>query len=212
MNARAWIMGLAAISAAAIGCSKSDGDSEKVTHLGPSDTTNVSHNAMATTTKFSQKETPDKAVIQFLQAAKAGDQHRLATLMTEKAREVTEKHNVNFELETYRDASFDVGEYEYLTPDKDSAHVACKWTDRDAEGEAFTHDVIWVLRKEDEGWRVAGMITRPFPDEQPVAFDYEDFRALMEAKTSVDREMERRRGLEEKSATSPRFGDGGLKK
>jgi hypothetical protein len=178
--ARAFtFMTLAFLTAATAACSKSD----QVTEIGPTDKPASSH---------SKAETPDKVVIRFLEAARTGDQKRLAEFMTAAAREQTAKHSINFELEAYQNASFEVGKFEFLTPEKDTAHVACKWTDRDADGATFSHDVLWVLRKEDEGWRVAGMITRPFPDLPPVAFNYESFPELMEAKRAVEQEYQRR--------------------
>ncbi len=211
MKRYAWMAGLALLAATGMGCGKSDSGDQRTTHIGPGGTS-VSH---STTNSYgehgSPNATPDKTVIEFLKAARSGDQHRLSSLMTDKAKDQTSKHNVNFELESYQNASFEVGEFEYLTKDKDSAHVACKWTDRDADGATFTHDVIWVLRKEDDGWRVAGMITRPFPDEPPVAFNYESFKELMEAKTSVEQESQRRMDQEQKYAKSP-VRDGSFKK
>ncbi len=182
-----WITTLAVVTTLSAACSKSD--SETVTRIGP-----PVESAVAVTPAHGKIKpvTPDKTVIQFLEAARAGDQKRLADLMTGAARQQTAKHNVNFELESYQNASFEVGKFEYLTNDKDTAHVSCKWTDRDADGATFSHDVLWVLRHEDEGWRVAGMITRPFPDRPPVAFNYESFRELMEAKSAVEQESQRR--------------------
>lgn len=142
---------------------------------------------------------PDKVVEQFLEAARSGDQRKLASLMTQTAREEAAKHNINFELESYQSATFKVGDFEYLTPQKNTAHVACKWTDHDGDA-SFTHDVIWVMRKEEPGWRVVGMITRPFPDQDPVAFNYEDVPGLMQTKASIEAEVKRRAEEEERQA------------
>lgn len=187
------IMALAILTAATAACSKSD----QVTQIGPGD-------KPAASSSHAKAETPDKVVIKFLEAARTGDQKRLAEFMTAAARDQTAKHSINFELESYQNASFEVGKYEFLTPEKDTAHVACKWTDRDADGATFSHDVLWVLRKEDdEGWRVAGMITRPFPDLPPVAFNYESFPELMEAKRAVEQEYQRRDASNQAGSKQP---------
>ncbi len=146
-----------------------------------------------------KNESPDKVVEQFLAAATAGDQRKLAALMTKAAREETQKYNINFELESYQNATFKIGEYEFLTPEKNTAHVSCKWTDHDGQ-ESFTHDVIWVLRKEEPGWRVVGMITRPFEDHEPVAFNYENVKELMDTKANIEAEVKRRSEEQERQS------------
>jgi hypothetical protein len=144
-------------------------------------------------------DAPDKVVLQFLEAARSGDQRKLSQLMTEKARKETTDQNINFELESYQNATFEVGEVEYLTPEKNTSHVGCKWTDHDGDA-SFSHDVIWVMRSEEPGWRVVGMITRPFPDQPPVAFDYENVKELMNTKAMIEQEVKRRAEEEEKEA------------
>jgi len=60
--------------------------------------------------------------------------------------------------------------------------------------------VIWVLRKESAGWRVVGMITRPFADKDPVVFNYEDIPSLVAAKNFIEEESTRREAEEERQA------------
>lgn len=140
----------------------------------------------------SADDSPDKAVHDFLSAAQAGDQKRLSSLLTTAAQTEAQKNGVNFELDSYQNASFQLEQYEFLNEAKDSAHVSCKWTDRYQDGTEVTHDVIWVVRHEAAGWRVAGMIIRPFPDKPPVALNYEDFKALADAKDFIEQEAMRR--------------------
>jgi hypothetical protein len=146
--------------------------------------------------------TPDKAVKEFLSAARAGDQKKLTLLLSKAAQEQASKNNVNFELDSYQNATFEVGEFEYLTEAKDSAHVGCKWTDRDPDGNDYTHPVVWVLRKEDSAWRIAGMILRPFPDKPPVVLNYEDMSALHDAKEFIEQESQRRMQEEQQQAAA----------
>jgi len=145
-------------------------------------------------------ELPDKIVSAFLKAAQTGDKPLLAALLSTIARAETAKNNISFQLDSYQNSKFVVGKYEYVTPEKDGAHVDCIWIDRDEKGNEYKHDVIWVLRKEEAGWRVVGMITRPFPDKDPVVFNYEDIPSLVQAKTFIQTESERREAEEEKQA------------
>ena len=145
-------------------------------------------------------ELPDKIVGAFLKAAQTGDKPLLSALLSTVARAETAKNNITFQLDSYQNSKFVVGKYEYVTPEKDGAHVACVWIDRDEKGTEYKHDVIWVLRKEEAGWRIVGMITRPFPDKDPVVFNYEDIPSLVAAKTFIQTESERREAEEERQA------------
>jgi hypothetical protein len=186
------------------GCGKSDSpaatEAQRAEHgLDPAHLSSGYAKEQPAAVSHDKAETPDKVVAQFLEAARSGDQRKLAGLMTKAARDETTSHNINFELESYQNATFKVGDFEYLTPEKNTAHVACKWTDHDGDA-SFTHDVIWVLRKEEPGWRVVGMITQPFPDQPAVAFNYENVKELMETKAAIEQEVKRRTEEEERLA------------
>lgn len=135
---------------------------------------------------------PDMAIRIFLHAAQTGDKPLLAGMLSSVARVETALASITFQLDSYQNSKFEIGKFEYVTPQKDGAHVACVWIDRDEQGNEYKHDVIWVLRKEPAGWRIVGMITRPFPDKEPVVFDYEDIPSLVSAKEFIEKESNRR--------------------
>lgn len=145
--------------------------------------------------------TPDKTITTFLKAAQTGNKPLLAALLSTVARAETAKNDINFQLDSYQNSRFEVGKFEYVTPEKDGAHVGCVWIDRDDKGNEYKHDVIWVLRKEEAGWRVVGMITRPFPDKAPIVFNYEDIPSLVQAKNYIQAESQRREAEEELQTT-----------
>ncbi|HEX3997786.1 MAG TPA: hypothetical protein VHX65_04490 [Pirellulales bacterium] len=144
---------------------------------------------------------PDKTITAFLKAAQTGNKPLLSALLSTVARAETAKNGISFQLDTYQNSKFEVGKYEFVTPQKDGAHVACVWIDCDEKGNEYKHDVIWVLRKEPDGWRVVGMITRPFPDKDPVVFNYEDIPSLVAAKKFIEAESLRRDAEEERQTT-----------
>ncbi len=144
---------------------------------------------------------PDKTVSAFLKAAQAGNSEMLAAMLSSVARVETALNNITFQPDSYKNSRFEIGRFEYITPQKDGAHVACKWIDRDEQGTELKHDVIWVLRKEAAGWRIVGMITRPFPDKQAVIFDYEDIPSLVAAKNFIEVESNRRDAEQQKQAS-----------
>jgi hypothetical protein len=206
-----WILVAAVglLTTVGLACSKSDspeaGEVKRGEHLtdavhlssGYEETTGHESTGKAPAASHGKADAPDKVVKEFLSAAKSGDQQKLSLLLSDAARKETHAHGIDFELDSYRDATFEVGSFEYLTKEKNTAHVSCKWTDHDG-ADSFTHDVIWVLRKEEAGWRVVGMITRPFPDQPPVAFNYENVDELMQTKASIEQEAKRRAEVDER--------------
>jgi hypothetical protein len=141
---------------------------------------------------------PDKVVGQFLAAVSKGDKTTANNLLTPLAR--TKTAEMQMELPGGSPtAEFQVGEVELV--DQGGAHVACDWTDVDAEGQRHTDKVIWVLRQEDEGWRIAGMATKVFEDQLPVILNFEDPADMIRKQELVQQEMERRAAAEEQQAS-----------
>lgn len=145
--------------------------------------------------------TPDKTILAFLKAAQSGDKTMLAALLSSVARVETALNDVTFQPDSYQNSKFQVGRFEYVTPQKDGAHVACTWIGPGRDGKEQKQDVIWVVRKEAAGWRVVGMITRPFADKPPVVFDYEDVSSLIEAQNFIETESNRRDMDQQKQAS-----------
>jgi len=98
-------------------------------------------------------------------------------------------------------AQFKVGDVELV--EQGGAHVACEWSDVDAEGQRHNDNVIWVLRQEDEGWRIAGMATKVFEDQLPVILNFEDPADMIRKQELVEQEMQRRAEAEAKQASKP---------
>jgi hypothetical protein len=70
--------------------------------------------------------------------------------------------------------------------------VASTWTDVDDEGKPRTDSIVWMLREEDEGWRVVGMATKLFPDQPPLFLNFENPDDMIRKQQLVQEEMERR--------------------
>ena len=90
-------------------------------------------------------------------------------------------------------ATFEVGEVELLSEgDEQGAHVASKWTDLGDDGQPHTDDIVWMLRKEPEGWRIAGMATTVFEGEPPLLLNFEDPQDMQRKQQLAEEEMQRR--------------------
>jgi hypothetical protein len=133
--------------------------------------------------------TPEKAVFDFLEAIRTGNDQLAAAMLTPVAREKTAEAKLYITPRGSATAKFQVGEIEYVTPEKDGAHVWSRWTDVDEEGHSNTDDLIWVLRKEAEGWRVAGTVMKIFPDQPPVVFNFEDPDDMLRKQELINQEI-----------------------
>jgi hypothetical protein len=147
---------------------------------------------------------PDAVVRQFLEAVKAADHLAADQLLTAAARAESEKSGLSVAPPGSPTATFTVGEVEYLK-EQAGAHVASQWSDV-VEDEPRTDTIVWILRKEAEGWRIAGMATKVFEDEPPLILNFEDHQEMQRKQALVEEELERRSSsspLEEATAAGP---------
>jgi len=85
----------------------------------------------------------------------------------------------------------------------EGAHVATDWTDLDTDGRAHTDRIVWILRKEPVGWRIAGMATQVFADREPIVLNFEDPEDMIRQQQLAEDEIERRSQPSEPQAKSP---------
>lgn len=115
---------------------------------------------------------PKDSVKQFLQAVKEGDDKTAEKMLTPLAREKTAEFDIAVAPPGSQTATFEVLEIELVA--EDAAHVASRWTDYDEAGQPHTDDLIWMVRLEPEGWRIAGMAAKLFPEDPPLFLNFED--------------------------------------
>lgn len=125
-------------------------------------------------------KTPQEVVQAFLIAVRAGDTGTTAALLTTKAREETAKHDLVVEPPGTPSAKFVVGEVQYIDRDQTGAHVNTVWTEADEAGSSVTYDVVWALRRQSDGWRVAGIATEIVDGQNPVFLNFEDPGDMLE--------------------------------
>ncbi len=129
---------------------------------------------------------PKQIVEAFLTAVKAGDDATAEGLLTRKALKETSARDLRVAPPGSDTASFTVEGVE-LIAEGTGAHVLSTWTEGVGE-EKYTDEYLWVLRKDPEGWRIAGMITKPFEDLAPVALDFEDPDHMLAQQEMVEQE------------------------
>ena len=164
------------------GCGKS-GDSKPVS-------AESSGNAQATNAAASGAETPEGAVTVFLSAVCAGDDQRVAGMLTDLARQKTAEMDLEVAPPGSDSAQFVVGKVEYV--DDSTARVACTWSDLNEDGDRTEESILWALRHSEAGWRIAGMAPTIFPGEPPLLLNFEKPDEMLEKLEWVKEEALRR--------------------
>jgi hypothetical protein len=145
---------------------------------------------------------PDEAVATFLKALRDGDDHVAEGLLTPKAREETAKRSLTVQPPGTPGATFEIGKVEYLSADKSGAHVNSVWHEKDEKNATSSYDIVWALRRLNDGWHIAGMATQVAPDEPPVFLNFEDPDDMLEKwKAAEERLAGQNQGIRQASKT-----------
>jgi len=140
--------------------------------------------------KVEPLEPPAAATYEFLEALRTGDDRKAVSLLSSLAREKAASLNRHVTPTASDTARFSIGKVQYVG--EDGAQVACTWTDLDEEGKPNSDMAVWVLRRESEGWRIAGVASKVFEDRDPVVLNFEDPEDLLRQQQWIRTEMERR--------------------
>jgi hypothetical protein len=133
---------------------------------------------------------PAAAVAEFLEALRSGNDEKASKMLSTTAREKTASLNRSVTPPASDTAKFTVGKVEYVGDD--GARVFCTWTDVDEAGQPKTDDAIWVVRREENGWRIAGVAAIVFPGEPPLLLNFEDPDDMFRKQQWVREEIRRR--------------------
>ena len=145
---------------------------------------------------------PDATMTTFLDAVKIGDAESAASLLTTKAR--TEMQNAEMHVLPPGSprADYSVNNVSY-EPEHGGAFVDTTWIDDDETGQRQSYDITWILRQENNSWRVAGMSTKLVPDHPPLVLNFEDPVDMKAQVQQANAEMMRRAEGEIRQATLP---------
>lgn len=122
---------------------------------------------------------PDEVVTAFLEARRSGDPNTTSALLTSTARAATAKHKIDVNGDALPDLQFQVAKPKYLKNNPKGAHVSSIWTEILPDGTKASYEVVWVLRKEAAGWRVAGFAAELTPGTEPQFLNFEDPEDMM---------------------------------
>ncbi len=198
-----WLMISAVFAIAVTGCGKTVGTSGSST--APS-----KDKEEATQNTSASAGGPAEAAHEFLEALRTGNDEKASQMLSTIAREKTASLSRNVTPPASDTARFSVGEVDYVNDD--GARVSCTWTDIDADGEARTDNAIWVLRREEQGWRIVGVAAQVFPDEEPLLLNFEDPEDMFRKQQWVREEIRRRMEADSLQAQGKEKADDSLRR
>jgi hypothetical protein len=153
---------------------------------------------------------PAAAVAVFLDALRRGDDDKILEMYTVRAREQTTQLNEHFAPRGSDTARFTVGKVEQLS--EEHARVASTWTDLDQDGESHTMEFQWRLRREPEGWRVAGMeVDPPPPLEERIVLDFENLEETIRRVNALAERLQQQAQTEAGQAEAAKNSGGSLR-
>jgi hypothetical protein len=121
---------------------------------------------------------PHEVVLAFLNGMRDGNSGVTGALLTRQAHEETLKHNWPVQPPGAPSATYQLGDASFLDPQQSAVQIPCVWSEPDAAGGNVQFQVVWVLRKQQDGWRVAGFATEIVPGKPPYYFNFEDIAQL----------------------------------
>ncbi len=186
MRRATWMIHLSAVLCLSVGCS----DSQQAPQADASSSAPTQADSAGTTTRPESADgRPDQVVSQFYQALRSGNNVSIEALLTDKAREETTKSGLSIQSQTSNSLEYEIGETDYVTENLDGAHVMSLWAEPDADGGLVSTEVIWVLRKQQNGWKISGMATAVAEGELPLLFNFENPEDMMLKKSYVESQL-----------------------
>ena len=124
--------------------------------------------------------TPSEVVLAFLNAMRDGNSSVASELLSDLARAETAKHQWPVQPPGAPSATYQLGQPTFVDQNQTGVHVPCLWTEPDGAAGTIQFEVVWALRRLEQGWRVAGFATEIVPGKAPFFFNFEDISNLKE--------------------------------
>jgi hypothetical protein len=143
----------------------------------------------------SKNDGPASAVAEFLEAVRTGNDEATARMLSKATRQKNAALNRSVTPPASDTAKFTVGKVDMIGDD--GARVASTWTDLDADRQPKTDEAFWIVRREADGWKIAGVAVPIFAGEKPILLNFEDPEGMLRQQQWAREEMRRRMEKEE---------------
>jgi hypothetical protein len=189
-----WI-GLVCVAAVLTGCGKSEAPpaaggapaspSTAVADGSGSGSNSAASQGGASESGAARAESPDSVVARFLEALRRGDRETVASLLTNAAREETVRLGYHINPPGDPSCKYEVGRVE-MSDSAGDALVSSTWTNDVGNGELFSFEVVWIVKREAADWRVGGFAVTDPQSGQPLVFNFENLQEVFETKEQVE--------------------------
>ena len=150
--------------------------------------------------------TPEASIKTFLEAVRLGDAETASSMLTSKAYSEMQNAEMHVLPPGSPHAQYQINNVSF-EPQHGGAFVDCQWSDiaDDGSNERRSYDITWILRQENNAWKVAGMSTALFPNQPPLVLNFEDPADMQAQVEQANAEMIRQAGGEGEilQATAP---------
>ncbi len=170
-----------------IGCGKSEGPAQQT---AASADRNVQLTSSGNMPDMRATDTPEAACREFLEAVRTGNDEKAANMLSEVAREKAAALGCSVTPSASDTAKFTIARVKYVA--EDGAQVESIWTDVDNDNQEHSDNLIWVLRRESHGWRIAGLAATIFPGEPPLLLNFENPDEVLKKQQWAREEIRRR--------------------
>jgi len=144
-------------------------------------------NSTSGTGQHASPAPPAEVVDRFLNALREGEQETAEHLLTRKAREETAKRNLSVQPPGSPSIKFQIVGTEFLGADNNAAHVVSTWSEPSSDGSLTDYEIVWALRRQDDGWRIAGMATKLVENQPAIFLNFEDPEDMLAKWAEADR-------------------------
>lgn len=197
-----WLTLIAFIVIGILGCGKTE---SPVQSSAKSPDGNVQTSASANMPSNKAIDDPKAACHEFLDALRTGNDEKAARMLSTMAREKATALNRSVTPSASDTARFTLGKVNYVG--EDGAQVESTWSDVDDSGQYQSDTALWVLRREEQGWRVVGVAWTIFPGEPPLLLNFEDPDEMLKKQQWAREEIRRRAEQENSQAKEPEISE-----
>jgi hypothetical protein len=180
---RFWGMGVIGISLLFGGCGRETisppqlvGVSSTVTSAATPDTENSDSSEIFSATEIVSK---------FMTALLQSESQTIRALLTPIARQKGEERGIPFAPKTTHTASFTIDQT--IPQGKNCTYVHTTLTDLNEKGEKESAEIVWIVTKSKEGWRIAGAAVALFDGQDKTLLNFEAPEAAQNAISAAKR-------------------------
>jgi len=150
---------------------------------------------------------PDIVCLRFMELLQSGDRVSAENLLTRTALTATSKAGLQLEPMGSSQARFEMGTIRYATIKNELAHVECEIVEPGSDARDRT-PLTWVVRKQNVGWRIAGLVLKLAPDQPEDFLSFENIHDVEQIKNLAAAEFDSEVEAEARQANASLSVDG----